>query len=83
MATYYCKHCGQHFSSVTALSNQPCPRHPNGAYRGRHVLYEGGEKETYTCKHCGQRFRSISAMSVQPCPRHPNGSYKGKHSPAL
>ena len=36
MATYYCKHCGQRFRSISAMTVQPCPRHPNGSYKGRH-----------------------------------------------
>ena len=81
MANYYCKHCGQRFSSVAALTAQPCVRHPNG--RGKHELYEGSEKSQYTCKYCGQKFSTINGMTAQPCVRHPNGPGKGKHSPAL
>ena len=81
MANFYCKHCGQRFSSVAALTSQPCVRHPNG--RGKHELYEGSEKSQYTCKYCGQKFSTINLMTSQPCVRHPNGPGKGKHSPAL
>ena len=83
MANYYCKHCGQRFSSVNNLTAQTCPRHPDGNHRGRHELYEGDEKSQYTCKYCGQRFSSISNLTAQTCPRHPNGNHKGRHSPAL
>ena len=36
MANYYCKHCGQRFSSVALLTSQPCVRHPNGPGKGKH-----------------------------------------------
>ena len=81
MANFYCKHCGQRFSSVAALTSQPCVRHPNG--RGKHELYEGDEKDSYTCKYCGREFSSIRNMTGQTCPRHPDGINRGKHSPAL
>lgn len=83
MANYYCKHCGQRFPSVAALTSQSCARHPNGSGKGKHELYEGSEKSQYTCKYCGMKFNSISGMTAQSCSRHPNGPGKGKHSPAL
>ena len=83
MANFYCKHCGQSYGSVQALTGGSCPRHPNGSNKGRHELYEGGEKDSYTCKYCGQSYRSIAALTGGSCPRHPNGSNRGKHSPAL
>ena len=83
MANYYCKYCGQKFSSVASLTANPCPMHPNGFAKGKHELYEGSEKSKYTCKYCGQTFSSISSMTANPCPRHPDGFAKGKHSPAL
>lgn len=36
MANYYCKHCGQRFSSVASLTAQSCVRHPNGPGKGKH-----------------------------------------------
>lgn len=83
MANYYCKNCGEKFSSVTSLISHGCPRHPNGAFKGKHELYEGCEKSNYTCKYCGKIFPSIVSMTSHGCPRHPNGAFKGKHSPAL
>ena len=83
MANYYCKYCGQKFSSVASLTANPCTRHRNGFAKGKHELYEGSEKSKYTCKYCGQTFSSISSMTANPCPRHPDGFAKGKHSPAL
>ena len=80
---YYCAYCGQKFASVNALTAAVCPRHPNGAGKGKHKLYEGSEKTKYLCKYCGQSFNSINAMTAAVCPRHPNGAGKGKHSPAL
>ena len=83
MAYYYCKHCGQRFTSVQTMTAMNCPRHPAGAYRGRHTLYEGSEKSRYTCKFCGQSFTSLQIMTAMKCYRHPAGAYKGKHEPAL
>ena len=83
MANFYCKYCGQRFSSVNNLTAQTCPYHPDGNHKGRHELYEGEEKSQYTCKYCGHKASSIINLTAQTCPRHPNGNHKGKHSPAL
>lgn len=83
MANYYCKNCGQKFSSVQSLTGGTCPRHPDGAHKGKHQLYEGNEKSQYVCKYCGQKFSSIASLTGGTCPRHPDGAHKGKHSPAL
>lgn len=83
MANYYCEYCGQKASSVSSLTSQNCSRHPNGPGKGKHKLYEGGEKSKYTCKYCGQSSTSISSLTSQNCSRHPDGAGKGKHSPAL
>ena len=32
---YYCEYCGQKFASVNALTAAVCPRHPNGAGKGK------------------------------------------------
>jgi hypothetical protein len=37
MANFYCEYCGEKFSSVTSLTGQNCPRHPNGNYKGKHA----------------------------------------------
>ena len=60
-----------------------CSRHPNGAGKGKHKLYEGSEKSKYTCKYCGNSYSSISSLTASTCSRHPNGAGKGKHAPAL
>ncbi len=83
MANYYCEYCGQKFSSVTTLTANTCSRHPNGPAKGKHKLYEGGEKSKYTCKYCGKQFTSLAILTANTCARHPNGSHKGKHAPAL
>jgi len=83
MANYYCEHCGAKYSSVSALTIQFCPLHPNGSNKGKHKLYEGGEKSMYTCKYCGATSSRLNALTLHYCPRHPNGSNKGRHSPAL
>ena len=83
MANYYCEYCGQKFSSVSSLTSCSCYRHPAGANKGKHKLYEGSEKSQYVCKYCGQKFNSLSSLTSCSCYRHPAGANKGKHSPAL
>lgn len=83
MANFYCEHCGQSFPSVRSLTASSCNRHPDGANKGKHKLYEGSEKDKYTCKHCGQSFPSLRSLTASSCNRHPNGTNKGKHAPAL
>ena len=83
MANYYCEYCGQKYSSVQSLTGYSCPRHPDGANKGRHKLYEGSEKSQYVCKYCGQKYSSIQSLTGYSCPRHPNGANKGQHAPAL
>lgn len=78
---YYCKFCGSTYSSVSSLTSGKCPRHPDGAYKGRHQPYEGEPKSKYFCKYCGSSYSSISSLTSGMCPRHPDGSYKGHHNP--
>jgi len=83
MAKFYCKYCGNAYSSVQSLTSTTCPRHPDGVGKGRHVLYEGEEAPEYTCKYCGKRASTIASLTSTTCPRHPDGNGKGRHSPAL
>lgn len=83
MAKFYCEYCGTSASSVNSLTAGNCLRHPNGALKGRHKLYEGSEKSKYTCKYCGTSNSTISSLTAGNCLRHPNGALKGKHAPAL
>ena len=80
---YYCKYCGHTTTSVNSLTASLCQRHPDGPGKGRHVLYEGGEKESFVCKYCGQKSTSIASLTSSKCQRHPNGPQKGRHEPAL
>jgi len=80
---YYCKNCGNKSSSVSSLTSGSCIRHPLGANKGKHELYEGSEKSKYQCKYCGMSHSTISALTVGTCIRHPSGANKGRHSPAL
>ena len=80
---FYCKYCGLKTSSVNSLTSSSCQRHPNGPGKGRHALYEGGEKSSYVCKYCGLRSTSIASLTSSKCQRHPNGPQKGRHEPAL
>lgn len=79
---YCCEYCGAKYSSVSSLTSSNCPHHPNGAYKGRHKLFEGhaNAKKIY-CKYCGTAYSSISSLTSGKCSRHPDGSYKGRHSP--
>jgi hypothetical protein len=58
-------------------------RHPNGANKGKHKLYEGSEKTQYVCKYCGAKSPNLVSLTMGSCLRHPNGANKGKHSPSL
>lgn len=83
MANFYCEYCGTKSSSVSSLTSSSCQRHPSGALKGKHSLYQGSEKPQYTCKYCGTHSSSISSLTSSSCQRHPNGALKGHHSPAL
>lgn len=83
MPNFYCEYCGEAFSNPRNLTIQNCMRHPNGALKGKHKLYEGGEKSQYFCKYCGKKFSSLQPLTASSCPRHPDGFCKGKHAPAL
>lgn len=80
---YYCKYCGHKTTSVNSLTASFCLRHPDGPSKGRHALYEGGEKSGYSCKYCGTKSTSIASLTSSKCQRHPNGPQKGRHEPAL
>ncbi len=82
MANYYCKYCGERFSSVEILGASLCIRHPDGPNKGRHALFEGGEQAQYTCKYCGHQSPRIATLVSALCIRHPNGPNKGRHEPA-
>ncbi|MEO6883246.1 MAG: hypothetical protein ABI199_04390 [Bacteroidia bacterium] len=80
---FYCEHCGSKAPSVAGLTGGFCSRHPNGANKGKHSLYQGSEKSHYTCKYCGTNASSIAGLTGGFCVRHPSGANKGHHSPAL
>jgi predicted nucleic acid-binding Zn ribbon protein len=83
MPTHLCEYCGTKFSSVVNLTSSPCFRHPLGPNKGKHKLFEGGEKPLYVCKYCGTDNTGLANLTSMPCYRHPSGSNKGKHVPAL
>lgn len=83
MANFYCEYCGRKFSNVRSLTAANCFRHPNGANKGKHKLYEGSEKSQYVCKYCGRSFPNLISLTAANCHRHPDGANKGKHAPAL
>lgn len=78
-----CKYCGTKASSISNLTISLCHRHPLGANKGKHALYEGAEKARYSCKHCGTSASSIANLTAAFCHRHPLGANKGRHEPAL
>lgn len=80
---YHCEYCGQSSPTINGLTAGSCARHPSGSYRGKHSMYQGGQKSSYSCKFCGQSASSISSLTAGTCARHPMGTYKGKHAPAL
>lgn len=79
----FCEYCGHKFPDARMLASGTCPRHPDGANRGRHKLYEGTEKREYVCKFCGRKFPSILVMVGASCASHPAGANRGGHFPAL
>ena len=83
MPNFYCENCGTKSSSISGLTANSCHRHPLGAGKGKHKLYEGSEKSQYSCKYCGTSASSIMGLTGNSCHRHPNGAGKGKHAPAL
>ena len=78
----YCKYCGEAASNERVLLNRWCPKHPSGQNKGKHALYEGGEKSEYVCVYCGEKYHSLRSLCNDWCNRHPNGQKRGKHSPA-
>lgn len=83
MADFFCEYCGTKAQSVSQLTGSNCARHPDGAQKGKHKLYEGSEKPQYTCRYCGTKMASISSLTGSYCGRHPKGPQKGQHAPAL
>ena len=83
MANFYCEYCGYKAPSVQILTGGQCGKHPNGAFKGYHKLYEGSEKSQYTCKYCGKKYPSLQILCGSQCGKHPNGAFKGMHAPAL
>jgi transcription elongation factor Elf1 len=80
---FYCKYCGQSFSSVQSLTQNWCLKNPAGKSGQRHVLYEGGEKAQYTCKYCGQKFASLQSLTHNWCLKNPAGKTGQPHEAAL
>jgi hypothetical protein len=83
MSNFYCEYCGTKASSIFSLTSMTCQRHPLGAGKAKHKLYEGSEKSQYSCKYCGTSASSLFSLTTMSCQRHPNGAGKGKHAPAL
>ena len=83
MTKFYCEYCGHMANSVQSLTAGTCQRHPLGPYKGKHKLYEGGEKSQYICKYCGHKSSTIASLVAGTFQRHPDGQYKGRHAPAL
>ena len=75
----YCKYCGTSARDARSLLSNNCPKHPNGFCKGKHALYEGGERSEYVCVYCGTKNRSLSSLLSNSCPKHPDGFAKGKH----
>ena len=76
---YYCQYCGKDYKDVFTLTRCKCPGHPDGVFKGNHVLYEAEEKPVYTCKICGHKEKTIKALVMKKCPRSPMGTFKGNH----
>jgi hypothetical protein len=83
MSKYYCKYCGTHSQTLISLTAGSCQRHPLGACKGKHALYEGDEKSRYECKYCGTHSSTLASLTAGYCQRHPLGACVGKHEAAL
>ena len=83
MHNFYCEYCSTKNASISSLTANSCHRHPLGAGKGKHKLYEGSEKSQYSCKYCGTSASTLTSLTANSCNRHPNGTGKGKHAPAL
>ena len=77
---YFCEYCGKKFHSIKDLATNLCKRHPDGAYNGRHKLYEGRTKKFYECVYCGKDAKSIADLTANKCKYSPIG---GSHRPRL
>ena len=78
MANYYCETCGMKYSNIASLTSGNCKNHPNGSLKGKHKLYEGGEKSQYVCKYCGTKSSSIltSHQALRLHGQHGQPSFK-------
>lgn len=52
---FYCENCGYSASSITSLTGLSGFRHPDGANKGKHVLYEGAEKSRMPANTAGTK----------------------------
>ena len=69
---YYCKFCGDYYSSISSLTSGSCSKSPSKY----HQPYEGGEKDRYYCKYCGDYYSSISSLTSGSCSKSPNGYHQ-------
>ncbi len=69
---YYCKWCGDYYSSIKSLTVNRCRKNPSSEY---HEPYEGSEKPKYYCKWCGDYYSSIKSLTVNRCRKNPNSDY--------
>jgi len=76
MQNFYCKWCGQKYTSVAGLTSNSCAKNPEGK---KHALYEGSEKSQYVCKFCGRKYTSLTGLTMNSCSNSPTK----KHQPAL
>jgi len=73
-------YCGYKANSVSTLTAGKCLRHPNGALKGCHVLYEGTEKDEYVCKCCGRKTPELRTLEPREAddPRARQGALGGQ-----
>lgn len=65
---FYCKKCGQEYSSLSSLTSAWCSRGSNEHC----VPYEGHEHGSYHCKKCGQEYSSLRSLTNAWCSRCSN-----------
>lgn len=70
MAEFYCKCCGEKYSSVSSLASGHCTRSSSG----KHQLYEGEIGAYYYCCYCGSKYQTLSSLTHSHCSRNPDGN---------
>lgn len=61
MTNFYCKWCGNKYSSVSTLTSLSCSKNPDGK---KYELHESSEKSHNTCKCSENKYSSLSTLTI-------------------